>query len=193
MNNRWLQISEEVFAELQKHAEPLVDNGDSVLRRVLGLDPSSKNADRDGPAKSEPVADSANTQASRKTGVPQSKAGNRGRIRAPKARKPERARKGSLLPEEDYVVPLLEVLMELGGSAPVSRVVELLESRLDGKLTATDRKTLSSGKVRWKSRVQFVRLSLIREGYMAREAPRGIWEITDEGRAYVSNQGDQDG
>lgn len=33
-----IYVSEEVFAELQKRAKPLVDNPDSVLRRVFGLD-----------------------------------------------------------------------------------------------------------------------------------------------------------
>ena len=177
MTKRWIPVGEEVFLELQKHAEPLVDDADSVLRRLLRLDPAVQRS-------KVPTLEEAYSS----TGLSNRPAGREGkdasRPRRGRARRTDsdRAPKGSLLPEGEYVLPLLETLEELGGSAPMSKVVELLELKLDSKLTDTDRKALSSGKVRWKNRVQFVRLGLIKEGYMAKEAPRGIWEITNAGR-----------
>jgi hypothetical protein len=94
-----------------------------------------------------------------------------------------------LLPEAEYELPLLEALVELGGSAPTSDVVDLLGKKLEAKLTAVDRETISSGEIRWRNRVQFVRLGLIKEGLMVKESPRGVWEITDEGRARVAKAG----
>ncbi len=190
MAKRWIRIGEEVFAELQRQAEPLVDDADSVMRRVLGLDPSNQKT---GPAAIvESPAIHEMGQASPKAGINRRKAVNRRGNSGARRRGSDRAPKGSLLPENEYMVPLLEALAELGGSAPTSRVVELLEKKLDGKLTETDREPLHSGRIRWKNRVQFVRLALIREGYMAKDAPRGIWEITDLGRAYVQKREDRD-
>ena len=37
-----IEVSDEVFRELQARAEPLVDSPDAVLRRVLGLDETSE-------------------------------------------------------------------------------------------------------------------------------------------------------
>lgn len=169
-----------MFTELQRKAEPLIDDADSVLRRILGLDPTSERSRQ--PSSGRPPG-SPDLPASSRRGT-----GSSGRPAARHQRSPGnrrgsgRAPKGSLLPEAEYVLPLLETLVELGGSAPMSKVVDRLEGKLDGKLTKTDRRVLSSGRVRWKNRAQFVRLGLIREGYMAKEAPRGIWEITPAGR-----------
>ena len=183
MPKRWIQVSENVFAELQRQAEPLVDDADSVLRRLLGYQSEEENS---SPAKVvEPSRDA--------TGLPIQEpqpAQERPRIRRTKSKtkgrgSSDRAPKGSLLPEADYALPLLETLVELDGSAPMSKVVEGLETKLEGKLTETDWKVLRSGKVRWRNRVQFVRLGLIKEGHMAKDSPRGVWEITDEGRAHV--------
>jgi len=183
MPKRWIQVSEDVFSELQRHAEPLVDDADSVLRRLLGYDSEEGNS---SPGKSvEPSLDAMGLSLQE----PQA-ARERPRVRRTESKptgrvSSDRAPKGSLLPEADYVLPLLETLVELDGSAPMSKVVERLETELEGKLTETDRKVLRSGKVRWKNRVQFVRLTLIKKGYMAKDSPRGVWEITDEGRAHV--------
>ena len=188
---RWIQIDEEVFAELQRHAEPLVDDADSVIRKILGLDPSTHETGRAVIVEYPATAHAVTGESIQKAGSSQRRTVSRLESSAAKRRGSDRAPKGSLLPETEYVVPLLEVLADLGGAAPMSKAVELLEARLEGKLTETDRKPLNSGRIRWKNRVQFVRLALIKEGFMSKEAPRGIWEITDAGRAYVQQQGDR--
>jgi len=38
-----IRIDDQVWREIQKRAEPLIDNENSVLRRVFGLDAKSKN------------------------------------------------------------------------------------------------------------------------------------------------------
>ncbi len=181
MDGRSIIVDDEVFAELQSLAEPLVDDANSVLRRVLNL---SSNGSRPtapdagmvvdgGPAKPAPAP---SRQRARKQSTPRKK-------------RSDRAPKGSLLPEAEYELPLLEALVELDGSAPTSDVVDLLGKKLDGKLTDADRETISSGEIRWRNRVQFVRLGLIKEGLMVKDSPRGVWEITNEGRARVAQRG----
>jgi hypothetical protein len=56
---------------------------------------------------------------------------------------------------------------------------------LDDRFTAVDKDEIDSGEIRWKSRVQFVRLHLIKMGDMTREAPRGMWAITQQGQLRV--------
>jgi hypothetical protein len=45
-----------------------------------------------------------------------------------------------------------------------------------------DYEKLASGDIRWRNRAQFVRLRLIERGDMKKDSPRGLWEITDQGR-----------
>ena len=46
---RKIQVDEDVFAHLQKHAQALVDTEDSVLRRLLGLDARVQVAKQEAP------------------------------------------------------------------------------------------------------------------------------------------------
>lgn len=181
MGRRSIIVDDEVFAELQSQAEPLVDDANSVLRRVLNLSPNGHQASDVARAT---VADIE----------PSKSAASQSRQPAPKPstkrkKKSDRAPKGSLLPEAEYELPLLETLVELNGSAPTSDVVDVLGKKLEGKLTDVDRETISSGEIRWRNRVQFVRLGLIKEGLMVKDSPRGVWEITDEGRERVAQAG----
>jgi hypothetical protein len=95
-----------------------------------------------------------------------------------------RLKKGHLLPTADYEIPLLESLVELGGRAPTNEVLDLLETKIKDRLTEFDFVLMRRGRtvIKWRNRAQFVRLHLIRIGDMAADSPRGIWEITIQGR-----------
>jgi restriction system protein len=107
-------------------------------------------------------------------------------------RKRTRAPKGTLLSEEEYELPLLQILDARGGSAQTGDVLSELEAILDGKLTTADRERLASGGVRWRQRAQFVRLRLVEAGDMVSDSPRGVWEISDQGRDRVREAGGAD-
>ena len=49
------------------------------------------------------------------------------------------------------------------------------------------RVVLDSGLLRWKNRVQFVRLKLVQAGQVTKGSPRGVWEITSAGRDRVDS------
>jgi hypothetical protein len=68
-------------------------------------------------------------------------------------------------------------------------VIEDVGAALSGRLTEADRKVLASGMIRWKNRVQFVRLRLVQAGLVVEGSPRGIWEITPEGRDRIESPG----
>ena len=191
MSDRLHHIDEDVFSELQRRAEPLVDDLNSVLRRILGLtshDPGDSEA-----ARSTPPSGLTSSTPSGPNVIPTSasKGTRRPRPSAPRksAAKTKRAPRGSLLPQHEYEGPLLQSLMELGGRAPTSEVVERTGTHLGDKLTPADREVLVSGEVRWKNRVQFVRLGLIKQGLIAKDSPRGMWAITDAGQDRVKMAG----
>jgi Mrr restriction endonuclease-like protein len=167
-----IRVDSEVYRVLQGQAEPFVDTPNSVLRRVLQLRPSK------GPDDGEAVS-AAQTGAPRPTPT---RAGVHSRRRKVKR---ERAPAGSLLPIERYKLSILNVLVERGGGAPAGEVIEAVGDKLSAELTPTDKESIASGGIRWHKRVQFARLHLVEEGAITKEAPRGVWTITDAGRRKV--------
>lgn len=171
-------VDKQVFATLQMNATPLVDDANAVLRRLLGLTEEESNQaltvlPASGSSQKRPVnADDPAKPARRKR----------------PAVKKQRAPKGSLLPEIEYERPLLEALCALGGAGASAEIIDLLEAKLDDKLTPLDREPLASGHVRWRNRVQFVRLSLVKKGLMEKDSPRGTWAVTDAGREFVGSE-----
>lgn len=176
-----IRIDEDVYRFLQEHAQPFVDTPNSVLRRLLELEPESVPPDQEG-AEAPVGKPAAPPTRQRRTGM-------RGATRRGRRRRTTRAPAGSLLPEEEYVGPLLSVLAERGGSAAAREVIGAIGEKLDGKLTSLDREPLSSGGVRWENRVQWVRLRMVEEGFLAKDSPRGVWSLTELGRARLKEIG----
>lgn len=145
--NQTIEIDDEVYDRLKEAAEPFVDTPNSVLRRLLELDGSTSNGksqlDVSGgvtpasPASRAPhpqAAKAPNTRSSSKKAGSKKKAVGRSRVPA-----------GSILAEEEYEIPLLEALMDAGGSAASRDVVEAVGKKLAGRLTDVDREALKSG------------------------------------------------
>jgi len=164
-----IDIDQEVLDLLKSHAEPFADTPNSVLRRLLGLQepsPDRMASATSTDAELEPSARATRGRKSRRTGA-----------RAP------RAPRGSLLPETEYELPILDALAsQPGGRAPAREVLQAIGPVLADKLTDLDLKPINSGNIRWHNRAQFARLNLVRGGQLAADSPRGIWEITDAGR-----------
>lgn len=180
-----IDVDDEVFDLLKSKAEPFVDTPNTVLRRLLGVDAggAAGHAGDDTltavPRKAGAATSSVNMKAARR--VRRTTATKSGQKRT-------RAASGTLLPEEKYERPLLQALVDAGGQAPYRDVVEAVGRDLKDQLMAADFETLSSGAIRWQSRLQFVRLRLIERGYLDRNAPRGVWGITEGGRAALEGE-----
>lgn len=190
MGDMTIQVDEDVFAELQRLAVPLVDTANTVLRRLLKLN------DAEGHNNQSPQQEASEqpTLVLRRSAQKAPPAGRPRRTAARKrgslpGSKSSRAPKGVLLSEDAYELPILEVLVEHGGRAAATEVLTSLEPRIRDKLEPMDLEPISSGSIRWKNRAQFVRLRLVRSGDMAKASPRGIWEITERGRARVTAEG----
>jgi hypothetical protein len=177
---RRIDVDEEVYGALRANAEPFIDTPNSVLRRLLGLDAASTSTAGASQAPPRPM-------------VPRSAPKAGPKARKAKSSKP-RAAAGTLLPEKEYELPLLQALVDAGGSAPSKQLIERVGELIGDRLTEQDCESLSSGGVRWQSRIQFVRLRLIERGLMQKDTPRGIWAITDSGEELVTGStGDQRG
>jgi Arc/MetJ family transcription regulator len=149
----WIEIDDEVMAKIKERAEPFVDSPNDSLRRHFGLRPSKVSACAERPTEGPP---------------------------SPTPSTP-RAASGELLPMEDYELPLLRAISQLGGSAPAYRVREAVEAMLADRLAAADRASLHSGDVRWENRLGFARLDAVWRGHLRSDSRRGIWELTDAG------------
>jgi len=160
-----IEIDDDVMTALKARAEPFADTPNSVLRKILGLRKASPARMRAGKAR--PTAETEE----------------------PGEGNAARARAGTILPEGEYMLPLLEVLLQQGGRAAAQEVVEEVGQRLADRLTTLDKEIVQSGGVRWRNRVQFARLRLIDRGLLKKNSPRGLWEITKEGENYVSKVG----
>ncbi len=168
-----IRIDEEVYRALQSRAVPFQDTPNSVLRRLLDLPSLGTESEEDSEEKTE-------------SKPPPNFAKRPSRPR--KKGKRKRAPKGSLLPESEYELPILQIILGAGGSAPASEVVVALGDALDGRLKDLDREMLASNRIRWQSRAQFVRLKLTEKGDMSKDSPRGIWTISEQGRKRLERQ-----
>ncbi|MEM3653070.1 MAG: winged helix-turn-helix domain-containing protein [Nitrososphaerales archaeon] len=85
--------------------------------------------------------------------------------------------------EHQYFTPILEALVELGGKAKTHVVLEKVGEKMKNLLKPKDYEKLPSGKaIRWQISAMWARWRLIEKGYLRRDSPRGVWEITDKGR-----------
>ena len=95
--------------------------------------------------------------------------------------------RGLRTPEEAYRVPILETLIELGGSAPISKVLSRVEAKMKNTLNQYDRQALASNPntSRWANSAQWCRNTLVSEGLLVSGSRYGIWEISPNGKATV--------
>ena len=93
------------------------------------------------------------------------------------------------MPRQRYGLPILRALVELGGSASTKQVLQRVFQLMDetNELREIDKSRRSDGQFYWDNRTQDMRRELINKGLMKENSPRGIWEISDEGRNHLLN------
>jgi len=97
-----------------------------------------------------------------------------------------RLERGLRTPEESYVMPILESVIELGGKAEMKDVLNLVHEKMKNIINSYDYEPLPSNpkQKRWENTAQWARNTMVNEGLLAKDSPRGIWEITDKGRKF---------
>ncbi len=99
----------------------------------------------------------------------------------------KKLKKGLRTPNEKFIIPILESLIELGGKAEMSKVLDRVYEKMKNILTKHDHDLLPSGNsIRWKNTAQWTRFQLIQKGLLLKDSPYGIWEITKEGIEYYN-------
>lgn len=96
---------------------------------------------------------------------------------------------GVLTPLEQYRRPLLEVLVELGGSGRSRDVIRRVGAKMAAVLNEYDRQPVRPGsrQTRWELRTAWARQQAVKDGLLKRGSPRGVWEITEAGRQWLSD------
>ncbi|UWR21116.1 winged helix-turn-helix domain-containing protein [Sulfitobacter sp. S190] len=107
----------------------------------------------------------------------------------PAAPKPKKTRRrGNKTPQRDFRLPLMKVLLELGGSAEVKDIRDKMLPAMKARLTEDDFEAVSTGEERWWNATCWERSDLVKEGLFRDDSPRGVWELSDAGRAFVVQQ-----
>jgi len=98
-----------------------------------------------------------------------------------------RLQRGMRTPEEAYYVPILQVLTEMGGSGKVATVLDKVGVKMKHTLKKWDYDPLTANpdNLRWRNAAQWARNSMVNEGLLKNDSPRGIWEMSDKGRAHI--------
>jgi len=98
-----------------------------------------------------------------------------------------RLSRGLRTPEDAYYRPILQVLVQRGGSGQVGEVLEEVREEMKGILRDVDFEPLASDphNPRWRNAAQWARNSMVNEGLLKSGSPRGVWEITEKGRGYL--------
>lgn len=112
------------------------------------------------------------------------------RKKACKKRPMKKLKKGLRTKEDEFRIPILESIVELGGRSSVKQVLSRVGEKMKNKLTPHDLEGLTSNpdQKRWENTVQWCRLTLVKEGLLSSNSPSGIWEITPAGKEYLKEQ-----
>jgi len=101
-----------------------------------------------------------------------------------------KSKKGQITPHLDYCRPLLEVLVEMGGSGKTKSVLNRLGEKMKPIFKPKDYEPHESDskQIRWRNTAQWARNKMVNEdGRMEKKSPRGMWEISPSGRTWLKN------
>jgi len=105
--------------------------------------------------------------------------------------KGKRVPRGTKTPQETFYLPILAALEEMGGRGQVQEVLDRVETMVKDRLRDVDWQVLSDGRtIRWRNTAQWARHDMVQQGLLAPNSPRGVWEITEAGRAYLREHRD---
>jgi restriction system protein len=102
-----------------------------------------------------------------------------------------RVKRGTKTPQVVFRIPILSALVAMGGSGATADVLDKVQEGMRHGLTEVDHEPLPSNAnmPRWRNTAQWARHDLVNEGLMRGDSPRGIWEISEAGRAYLLSAG----
>lgn len=88
---------------------------------------------------------------------------------------------------EQYRVPMLQALVEMGGRARLREVLDRVHELIKDHFDEYDLEALRSGQVRWRSRASGIYHWMAENGLVRDDSPHGIWEISEAGRSFLAD------
>lgn len=102
-----------------------------------------------------------------------------------------RLKKGLRTKEAFYYSPILRVLSNMGGRGEIGEVLDHVHVLVKDSLKPIDKEPLASDpKVpRWRNAACWARCSMVKEGLLKSDSPRGVWEISEAGSKWLKKNG----
>jgi restriction system protein len=93
--------------------------------------------------------------------------------------------------ETELYLPILNALERMGGRAHLDDVLAQVEEDIASDLSEWDRQAVPTRPTeqRWRNTARWARKHLVIKGLLKRGSPKGIWELSDEGRRFVMESG----
>lgn len=112
-----------------------------------------------------------------------------GKSRGKRAGTGSRLPRGERTPEEAFRLPILRALVAMGGQGKMTEVLDRVYQEMKSRLKPVDLKPLPSDARtrRWRNTAQWERQSMVEEGLLRNDSPRGVWAITEKGRNYLAD------
>ncbi len=85
----------------------------------------------------------------------------------------------------EYDKPLLECLIAVGGKSNAEEVLRNMKLKMGPILKTKDFEVVSSGEERWRNTARWRRNALVKLGFLRADSVRGIWEISELGKAWL--------
>ena len=89
------------------------------------------------------------------------------------------------LPEEEFFIPLLEAIYELGGAAHARDLRPAMKERMKPRLLPHDFERVPSGEERWWNTTHTARFLLVQDGHLREDSRRGVWALSEKGIGLV--------
>jgi hypothetical protein len=102
-----------------------------------------------------------------------------------------RRKSGEITSMPDFFKPLLEALVEMGGSGKLNDVLDRIGEKMEDHLKPKDWETHKSPphQIRWRNTAEWARNHMVNKtGLMKKSSNRGIWEISTKGRKWLKDQ-----
>jgi hypothetical protein len=99
-------------------------------------------------------------------------------------------KKGEITPHTDFYRPILEALVEMGGSAKTKVVLDRVGEKMKAVLKPLDYENHKSSdkQIRWRNSAQWARNTMVNDDGRMKKSANGFWEISDKGRKWLDKQ-----
>lgn len=95
-------------------------------------------------------------------------------------------RRGDKTPQRDFRIPLMKVLLDMGGSGELHDIRQRMLPAVKDRLTGDDYELVSTGEERWWNATCWERSVIKKEGLLRNDSKHGVWELSDKGRAFIA-------